>query len=342
MFLFILTTLVGVILGFTANNSVSKDVDTIFNNLEKTGRDSRDLIKDIVKGLAGATNDGSVIRKTYQPLLVRTDEVYRITRDAKTTERNLNTLRQTILIMGFILGIITCAWGVFSMANEKTWSFIFLAYLSLMAVTLGFICLGLHLSLSAGSSDFCQSLDRYSASGGERAEKWMKDWLECKKDEHSEAIVAYTQTEVTKLLKYLNSFSMMYTNTFYTFENITKFKVNELRGFVAMDDMILFNSKFNEKTVQAITSVPKLNSLVTCQTVINFYEKIRKNYCSDIVENLNRIIISEILIAGIWIPGFIFAVIYSKMKKYKTSGSSKNSTISNSQNNESQNQQIQA
>ncbi|KAF2077414.1 hypothetical protein CYY_001263 [Polysphondylium violaceum] len=313
LFIVIITTVVGVILGFASNSVVSDKMDGFFIQMEKTANDAKVTLSFIVKNLAGSTDEGSIVRENIKPFSDALANVTKTTKDARVTEKNLNMLRDTIVIMGYIIAIITCGWAVFGLANGKAWSFMFLSYLSLLCISITFLAMGLHVPLSAATSDLCDSLDQYVETGVPTV--WMNEWFDCQDNSTVNKAFEYSELEINKLLDMLNKFTLELAGMTFTMTNITKLNINKLRVLVPIDQLDLFDSKFNMHTIDVISSIPKLKHIASCEYVKDFFLTVQDEYCDDIIENSNRLIISEILISVIWIPGFIFALIYSKDKK---------------------------
>ncbi|KAM9999945.1 hypothetical protein ACTFIZ_008426 [Dictyostelium cf. discoideum] len=313
VFIIIITTVVGAILGLASNSKAGKDLDNFFKNMNIMANNARKTSNNLIHAFAGKTDITKTVLSNLLPLTTEMNNMTQTTHRVLVEETNLNHLRESITIMGYIIAIITCAWGIFGVANGKSWSFMFLSYLSLLTISIILLAMGMHIPLSAASSDFCNSLDQYIDN--DIKPTWMTNWINCDADVSISDAVEFSEGEITKLLKMINLFSSAYTNKTYTKSNLLTLKLDELRAVIPIDQVALFDSKFDGKTIPAILSVPRLKNMAKCQFVKDYFNYTRNNYCDELIESVNRMVISEILIAVIWIPGFIFAVIYSKDKR---------------------------
>ncbi|EGC40359.1 hypothetical protein DICPUDRAFT_44582 [Dictyostelium purpureum] len=332
VFIIIITTIVGVILGLTSNSTASKDLNGFFSNMELNAKNAKKTGANLVHALAGKTDVSKTVVKNLKPLLDELNNMTISTHQAKVEETNLNLLRQSISIMGYVVAIITCAWGIFGVANGKSWTFMLLCYLSLLSISITLLSMGLHIPLSAASSDLCNSLEDYLDTG--ISPPWMKKWIDCEPSPAINKVVTYSQTELDKLVKMINLFSVAYTKKSYTVENIKTLKLDELRAIIPIDQVPLFDSKFDQITIPAILSVPRLENIAECKFVKDYFNYTKNNYCDEIIDGVNKIVISEILISVIWIPGFIFAVIYSKDGTINNESNSNSNNNQNNHNNE--------
>eukprot|EP01133_Synstelium_polycarpum_P014996 gene14996-17732_t len=282
LFVIIIGTLVGVILGFTSNNEVSDEVNGFFSTIEQTTKDAKITIASVMIGLAGTTDNAKTIRKNMESIRNQVDLSYTAASNARRSETNLNMLREIIITMGYIIAIMACVWGVFSVVNAKSWSFMFLSYISLLAISIALLGLGLHMPLSAASSDLCVSLGDYIESGGVPT-KWMKTWLNCEQDDSISEAVAYTNNEIDKMLAILNNFTEPYIHETYTKDNITKLSVPELRAVLPPDVALVFDYKFDANSVTVITSGSKLANIGSCKYVQDAVKGLRKSYCGEII-----------------------------------------------------------
>ncbi|KAK5575832.1 hypothetical protein RB653_006966 [Dictyostelium firmibasis] len=331
VFLIIVTTVVGAILGLASNAKAGKDLDNFFKNMNIMANNARKTSNNLVHAFAGKTDITKTILSSLLPLTTEMNNMTQTTHRVLVEETNLNHLRESITIMGYIIAIITCAGGIFGVANGKSWSFMFLSYLSLLTISIILLAMAMHIPLSAASSDFCNSLDQYVDNDVKPS--WMKKWINCETDVSISDAVEFSQGEIDKLLKMINLFSSAYTNKTYTTSNLLTLKLDELRAVIPIDQVSLFDSKFDAKTIPVILSVPRLQNMAKCQFVKDYFNYTRNNYCGEVIENVNRMVISEILIAVIWIPGFIFAVIYSKDKRIINNENNNNSNNNSNNNN---------
>ncbi|EGG18936.1 cycloartenol synthase [Cavenderia fasciculata] len=317
LFFIILVTLAGVIIGLTSNAQVSKDINGFFIKIEDTSKLAKSVVNTIRTGLAGKTADASLVRKNMNAIGAAVEKAYQDAHKARVSESNLNSLRDTIITLSYIIAVLASAWGVFALVNGMSWSFMFLSYMSLLAIFVSYLSLGIHLPLSAASSDLCNSMSRYIETGA--TAPWMKTWLDCDpNNEEVTSAVAFAEAEATKLLDILNRFSSTYMNKTFNMNNLDTYDYQQLRAYIAdpKDDMIFIN-KFDRTTGRLIQSVGKLRSIATCSYVKDTIVSIEHSYCSGLVSNINKIIFSEIIVGSIWILGFIFAVVYSKKFEQK-------------------------
>ncbi|KAN0011852.1 hypothetical protein ACTFIU_007423 [Dictyostelium citrinum] len=335
VFLIIITTVVGAILGLASNSKAGKDLDNFFKNMNIMANNARKTSNNLVHAFAGKTDITKTILSNLLPLTTEMNNMTQSTHRVLVEETNLNHLRESITIMGYIIAIITCAWGIFGVANGKSWSFMFLSYLSLLTISIILLAMGMHIPLSAASSDFCNSLDQYVDNDVKPA--WMTKWINCDTDVSISDAVEFSEGEIGKLLKMINLFSSAYTNKTYTKSNLLTLKLDELRAVIPIDQVALFDSKFDAKTIPVILSVPRLKNMAKCQFVKDYFNYTRNNYCDEVIESVNRMVISEIIIAVIWIPGFIFAVIYSKDKRNNNNNNNSNNNSNSNDNNDSNN-----
>ncbi|KAM9960592.1 hypothetical protein ACTFIW_009736 [Dictyostelium discoideum] len=337
VFIIIITTVVGAILGLASNSKAGKDLDNFFKNMNIMANNARKTSNNLVHVFAGKTDITKTVLSNLLPLTTEMNNMTQTTHRVLVEETNLNNLRESITIMGYIIAIITCAWGIFGVANGKSWSFMFLSYLSLLTISIILLAMGMHIPLSAASSDFCNSLDQYVDN--DIKPTWMANWINCDVDVSISDAVEFSEGEISKLLKMINLFSSAYTNKTYTKSNLLTLKLDELRAVIPIDQVALFDSKFDGKTIPAILSVPRLKNMAKCQFVKDYFNYTRNNYCDELIESVNRMVISEIIIAVIWIPGFIFAVIYSKDKRNsnKNNNNNNDNNDNSSDNNDSNN-----
>ncbi|EFA81208.1 hypothetical protein PPL_06047 [Heterostelium album PN500] len=256
LFLIIVTTLVGAILGLTSNSLVSKEVNGFFSTIEKSTKEARDVVYFVKGGLAGSVDNAGSVVDNLNALVSEVSDAYQSSRKARICESNLNTLRETIITMGYIIAILACGCGVFGVVNGKSWSFMFLTQMALLTICVSLLGLGLHLPLSAGSDDLCSNLNQYVNT--HQPSVWMSNWLNCTSSPESIAAVDYAQANVNKLLELLNTYTQEYLQQTYTMENIATLRIAALRAQLPIEVIPQFDALFDKDSIKAITSLPKL------------------------------------------------------------------------------------
>ncbi|KYQ91454.1 hypothetical protein DLAC_08421 [Tieghemostelium lacteum] len=280
IFFIILTSAVAIILGFTSDSMISNRIDEFFENLHESASEGRDLIRLIVNSLGSATDEKWRVNSKLFMIQIQLNGALETTENADLIQNNLNSLRVTLFTMGNILAILTCAWAIFSMVNAKAWSFLFLAYLSILCLLVQFLVLGIHVPLSATTNDLCDSIDDF-----DNPPNWIKSWYHCEDDTKNNigAELKYVETEMSKILTSLNSYSLNYTHTRYTFSNITDIDFQKLRNNVPVKKRVQFDNSFSEDTITILSSIPKLNDLTSCRYIKNYITDLKLHYCHDLM-----------------------------------------------------------